>query len=46
MVSLRGGHVTSVPIVEACHERARVDPEGELANCARALGIELGANHV
>ncbi len=43
MVSLRGGHVASVTIEEACCASARVDPAGELATCARAIGIELGA---
>jgi 6-phosphofructokinase 1 len=42
MVSLRAGHVDSIPIAEACR-RASVDPEGELVGCARAVGIELGA---
>jgi len=43
MVSLRDGHVDSVPILEASRSQARVDPSGELAGCARAMGIELGA---
>jgi 6-phosphofructokinase 1 len=43
MVSLQDGHVTSVPIDEAIRCTARVDPSGELACCARAMGIELGA---
>ncbi len=43
MVSLRSGHVDSIPLAEACAARAGVDPEGELVRCARAVGIELGA---
>jgi len=42
MVSIRGGHVDSVAIAEAGRSLARVDPSGELATCARAIGIELG----
>ena len=43
MVSLRGDRVDSVPIAEAARDPYRVDVSGELARCARALGIELGA---
>jgi 6-phosphofructokinase 1 len=43
MVCLRGGRVDSISIDEACSAQARVDPAGELARCARAVGIELGA---
>jgi ATP-dependent phosphofructokinase / diphosphate-dependent phosphofructokinase len=43
MVSLRNGHVVSVSIGEAVRSLCRVDPAGELARCARAMGIELGA---
>jgi 6-phosphofructokinase 1 len=43
MVSLRNGHVGSMSIGEANRCSARVDPSGELACCARAMGIELGA---
>jgi len=43
MVTLRCGHVESVSIAEAGSRRARVDAEGELVRCARAVGIELGA---
>lgn len=43
MVSMRGGHVDSVPIAEACRAKRRVDTAGELVACARAVGIELGA---
>jgi 6-phosphofructokinase 1 len=43
MVVLRGGHVDSVSLKEACRANAYVDPHGELAQCAKAVGIELGA---
>ena len=43
MVSLRSGHVESVPIARANSSVSRVDPSGEIARCARAMGIELGA---
>ena len=43
MVSLRNGHVDSVTLEEASCCLSRVDPSGELAGCARAMGIELGA---
>jgi ATP-dependent phosphofructokinase / diphosphate-dependent phosphofructokinase len=43
MVSLRNGHVISVSIADALRSSSRVDPSGELARCARAMGIELGA---
>jgi 6-phosphofructokinase 1 len=42
MVCLRGGHVDSMPIIEACRAPSRVDPDGELVRCAREMGIELG----
>jgi 6-phosphofructokinase 1 len=42
MVALNAGAVGSIPIADAARG-ARVDPRGELARCARALGIELGA---
>jgi len=43
MVCLRGDHVDSLPIEQACHTGARVVPTGELVRSARAIGIELGA---
>jgi 6-phosphofructokinase 1 len=43
MVTLRAGHVDSIPIAEACRAPARVDPMSELVRCARSMGIELGA---
>jgi len=42
MVSLRSGHVVSTSISEASRCPSRVDPAGELAYCARSMGIELG----
>ncbi len=42
MVSLNGPNIETVPIVEAIKELKRVDPEGELVNTARALGISFG----
>jgi 6-phosphofructokinase 1 len=42
MVCLHGDRIQSVPIEEAIRATARVDPQGELARCARAVGIELG----
>ncbi|MGH7298544.1 MAG: 6-phosphofructokinase, partial [Polyangiaceae bacterium] len=43
MVAARGGQVDSIPLAETQVHVARIDPEGELARCARSLGIELGA---
>jgi 6-phosphofructokinase 1 len=43
MVCLRGDHVDSLSIEEACRASARVLPVGELVRSARAVGIELGA---
>jgi 6-phosphofructokinase 1 len=42
MVSLHDGRVDSVPLIEAARSPALVDPSGEIACCARAVGIELG----
>lgn len=42
MVTLRSGRIESVTFEEACAESAFVDVAGELASCARMLGIELG----
>jgi 6-phosphofructokinase 1 len=42
MVCLRGGRVDSMPIIEACRLPSRIEPAGELARCAREMGIELG----
>jgi 6-phosphofructokinase 1 len=43
MVSLRNGRVESVRIEEANRAPSSVEPAGELVQCARAMGIELGA---
>jgi 6-phosphofructokinase 1 len=43
MVALRNGHIDSMPLGEAIRCVSRVDPDGELAECARAIGLELGA---
>lgn len=43
MVCLRAGRVGSILIAEANRAPARVEPHGELARCARSMGIELGA---
>jgi len=42
MVSLRGGAITSVPIAEAVGTLKFVDPDGELVQIAKAVGISFG----
>lgn len=42
MVALRGGTITSIPIEEAIQNLKRVDPQSELVQAARDLGIEFG----
>jgi len=42
MVSYQAYHVESVTIQEAVHKISSVDPHGEIANTARAIGICLG----
>ncbi|MFW6067411.1 MAG: 6-phosphofructokinase [Myxococcota bacterium] len=42
MVALHGEAVVDVPLEDAVGHPKRVDPRGELAAAARALGIELG----
>jgi len=42
MTALRAGRIESVPIGEAADAPGRLEPAGELARCARQLGIELG----
>ncbi len=42
MVALHGPSVVAVPLGEAIAEPKRVSPDGELARCARELGISLG----
>lgn len=42
MVALRGQAVVAVPLQEALARPKLVDPQGDLCQVARALGIELG----
>ena len=42
MVSYQAYHVSSVPIKEAVHKIRTVDPEGEVVNAAKAIGICFG----
>ncbi|NWK54236.1 6-phosphofructokinase [Verrucomicrobiaceae bacterium N1E253] len=42
MVSYQAYHVDSVPIEDAVHQLRLVNPEGEMVQTARALGICLG----
>ena len=42
MVSYQAYHVGSVPIEQAVHKLRLVDPDGEMVDTARALGICLG----
>jgi 6-phosphofructokinase 1 len=42
MVSYQSYHVGSVPIEEAVHQLRLVEPEGELVQAARAIGICFG----
>ena len=42
MVSYQSYHVGSVSIKEAVHKIRSVDPEGEVVNAARAIGISFG----
>ena len=42
MVSYQSYSVSSVPITEAIHRLKKVDPEGEVVNTARSIGICLG----
>ena len=43
MVSYQAYHVDSVPIEDAVHQLRLVDPEGEMVNAAKAVGISFGA---
>jgi ATP-dependent phosphofructokinase / diphosphate-dependent phosphofructokinase len=43
MVILRGGAIDSLALADVPRAPAAVDPSGELVRCARAIGIELGA---
>ena len=42
MVSYQSYHVGSVPILDAVHKIRTVDPEGEVVNAAKAIGICFG----
>lgn len=42
MVALRGGHIEYVDIAEAIGKMKTVDPDGELVNTARSIGIHFG----
>ena len=42
MVSYQSYHVDSVSIAEAVEKPRLVDPEGEIVETARALGISFG----
>jgi len=42
MVALRGGKIVFVDIAEAIGKMKAVDPEGELVNTARSVGIHMG----
>jgi 6-phosphofructokinase 1 len=42
MVSYQAYHVDSVTIEEAVHKLRQVDPEGEVVETARSIGISLG----
>lgn len=42
MVSYQSYHVGSVTIEEAVHKVRTVDPDGEVVNTARAIGISMG----
>jgi len=42
MSALKGMTITSVPIEQATVSLRKVDPEGELVNCAKKLGVVFG----
>jgi 6-phosphofructokinase 1 len=42
MVSYQAYHVDSVPIQEAVNQLRLVNPEGEVMQAARAIGISFG----
>jgi 6-phosphofructokinase 1 len=42
MVALRGTEISSVPIADAVANHKHVDPQGQLVNTARGLGISMG----
>jgi len=42
MVALHGSRISDVPIVDAVGQLKRVDPNGEIINVGRSMGIEFG----
>ncbi len=42
MTALRNGQIVAVPIAEAVAEPKRVDPNGQLVETARAIGVSFG----
>lgn len=42
MVAVRGTQIIRVPIKEAIHQIKKVDPKGELVQCAKGLGMSFG----
>jgi 6-phosphofructokinase 1 len=42
MVALRGDSIVAVPIVDAVSNPKYVDPEGEVVQSARSVGISFG----
>ncbi|MDI3546683.1 MAG: ATP-dependent phosphofructokinase / diphosphate-dependent phosphofructokinase [Halanaerobiales bacterium] len=42
MVSLRGGKISYAPLEDVIGQQKNVDPEGELVNVARSIGISFG----
>jgi 6-phosphofructokinase 1 len=42
MAALRGGQIVAVPIADAIAEPKNVDPKGQLAETARAVGVSFG----
>lgn len=42
MVSYQSYHVGSVPILDAVHKIRTVDPDGEMVDAAKAIGISFG----
>ena len=42
MVALRDGQIVDAPLAEAVEMQKFVDPDGELVQVARAMGISVG----
>ncbi len=42
MAAIRGNEITSVPIEQAVQGIRKVNPKGDLVNCARGLGVSFG----